>query len=234
MALKPPFSSLYYCSEVLRLLAMSPSPRSFLPMGIGGWYRRCLNLAMPHLGDAYARRRLLLAMPTSGDAYTLATPYLGDDSSGQFVDFLPWVPWGAPPYVDFWLWLWLWSTPGEGTVQNLRQNYIRNSSLTFNALLVICFTISKIQISKYFVVFKPVNHLKILLTENSKAKSCSKTKDLILKQHIQFLNQYYSFSYLRAMIMRTEKHTRIYIGSPKTELHPVSSHTWISLIHNNL
>jgi len=36
MALKPPFSSLYYYPEVLRLLAVSPRPRSFLPMGIGG------------------------------------------------------------------------------------------------------------------------------------------------------------------------------------------------------
>jgi len=36
MVLKPPFSSLYYCSKVLRPLAVSPPPRSFLPMGIGG------------------------------------------------------------------------------------------------------------------------------------------------------------------------------------------------------
>jgi len=36
MALKPPFSSLNYCSEVLRPLVASPPPRSFLPMGIGG------------------------------------------------------------------------------------------------------------------------------------------------------------------------------------------------------
>jgi len=36
MALKPPFSSLYYCPEELRPLAVSPPPRSFLPMGIGG------------------------------------------------------------------------------------------------------------------------------------------------------------------------------------------------------
>jgi len=50
MALKPPFSSLYYCSEVLRPFAVSPPTRSFLPMGIGGWHRRCLNF-----GDAYTR-----------------------------------------------------------------------------------------------------------------------------------------------------------------------------------
>ena len=74
IALKPPFSSLYYCPWVLRLLAVSPPPRSFLPMGIGGWYRRCLNLATPPLGDAYTWRCLLLATPTSGVAYTLATP----------------------------------------------------------------------------------------------------------------------------------------------------------------
>jgi len=36
MALKLPFSSLYYCPKVLRPLAVSPPPRSFLPMGIGG------------------------------------------------------------------------------------------------------------------------------------------------------------------------------------------------------
>ena len=36
MALKPPSSSLYYCSEVLRPLTVSPPPRSFLPMGIVG------------------------------------------------------------------------------------------------------------------------------------------------------------------------------------------------------
>ena len=118
MALRPPFSSLYYCPEVLRFLAVSPPPRSFLPMGIGGWYRRCLNLATPRLGDAYTWRCLYLAMPLSGDAYTLATPYLGDASSGQFVDFLPWVTWGGPPYVDFWL--WLWSTSEDGTVQKYK------------------------------------------------------------------------------------------------------------------
>ena len=73
MALKPPFSSLYYCSEVLRLLAMSPPPRSFLPTGIGGdavdaltWRHLSLatpNLATPPLGDAYTWRRLTLATP---------------------------------------------------------------------------------------------------------------------------------------------------------------------------
>ena len=75
MALKPPFSSPYYCSEVLRPLAVSTPPRSFLPMGIGGWHRRCLNLATPILGDASPWRRLH-----------------GDALSGQPVDFLPMGP----------------------------------------------------------------------------------------------------------------------------------------------
>ena len=69
MALKPPFSSLYCCSEVLRPLVVLPPPRSFLPMGIGGWHRRRLILTMPHPGDAL---------------------------SGQPVDFLPWAPWMGP------------------------------------------------------------------------------------------------------------------------------------------
>jgi len=47
MALKPPFSSLYYCSEVPGPkasslvpwpLIVSPPPRSSLPVGIGGWH----------------------------------------------------------------------------------------------------------------------------------------------------------------------------------------------------
>ena len=41
-------------------------------------------------------------------------PQRGDDSSGQPVDFLPWVPGGVPPRVDF----DLRSTPGNGTVHN--------------------------------------------------------------------------------------------------------------------
>ena len=36
MALKPHFPPLHYCSEVLRPLAVSPPPRFFLPMSIGG------------------------------------------------------------------------------------------------------------------------------------------------------------------------------------------------------
>ena len=74
MALKPPFSSLYYCPEVLRLLAVSPLPLSSLPMGIGGWYRRCPTLATPHLGDASSWRCLHLATLTPWRRPTLATP----------------------------------------------------------------------------------------------------------------------------------------------------------------
>ena len=101
VALKPPFSSLYYYSEVLRPLAVSPPPRSFLPMGIGGWHRRCLNLATPHLGDASTWRRLTLATPHHGNASSwrclvLATPAPGDASSGQPVDFLPLGPLRGP------------------------------------------------------------------------------------------------------------------------------------------
>jgi len=85
MALKPPFSSLHYCSEVLSPLTVSPPPRFFLPMGIGGWHRRCLNLATPHLGNALSWRRLILV-----------TPRLGDALSGQPVDFLPLGPLKGP------------------------------------------------------------------------------------------------------------------------------------------
>jgi len=85
MALKPPFSSLCHCLEVMRPLAVSPPPWSFLPMGIGGWHRRRLNLATPHLGDAHTWRRLISA-----------TPYLGDALSSQPVDFLPWAPLRGP------------------------------------------------------------------------------------------------------------------------------------------
>jgi len=108
VALKPPFSSLYYCSQVLRPLAESPPPRSFLPMGIGGRHRRCLNLATPHLGDVSPWRRLTLATPHLGNAspwrrLRLAMPHLGDASSErrlrlatpQVVNLLtssPWAP----------------------------------------------------------------------------------------------------------------------------------------------
>jgi len=74
MALKPPFPSLCYYSELSR-------PEAPL---------RCLNLAVSYLGDALTWRRLFLA-----------TPHPGDASSGQSVDFLPWTPQVVPPYVDF-------------------------------------------------------------------------------------------------------------------------------------
>ena len=44
-------------------------------------------------------------------------PQQGDDSSDQPVDLLPWVPGGVPPCLDF----DIWSTPGDGTVQTLKQ-----------------------------------------------------------------------------------------------------------------
>ena len=66
--------------------------------------------------DALTWRHVILATPPLGDASSWRCLHLGDASSGQFVDFLPWVLWGAPPYVDFWLWIWLWSTPGDRTV----------------------------------------------------------------------------------------------------------------------
>jgi len=101
MALKPPFSSLHYCSEVLRPLTVSPPPRSFLPMGIGGWHQRCLNLATPTPGDTSSWRRLTLATPHLGDAspwrrIILATPTPGDALSGQPIDFLPLGPLRGP------------------------------------------------------------------------------------------------------------------------------------------
>jgi len=75
MALKPPFSSFYYCSG----LRLNPT---MLQPGDTLFWRRLL-LATPRLGDASLWRRLLLAMPRLGDAslwrcLLLATPYLGD------------------------------------------------------------------------------------------------------------------------------------------------------------
>jgi len=90
-ALKPPSSSLYYCSEVLRPLTVSPPPRSFLPMGIGGWHRRCLNL-----GDAYTRRHLILATLHLGDAYTWRRLTLATPSAVNLLTFFPWAPLRGP------------------------------------------------------------------------------------------------------------------------------------------
>jgi len=124
MALKPPFSSLYYCSEALRPPAVSPPPWSFLPMGIRGWHRRCLNLAMPHLGDALTWRRLILATLTPGDAL-----------SGQPVDFLPLGPLEGSQHMLTLTWLWLWSTLGDGTVQYIYIYVYRHIYLTNNFIL---------------------------------------------------------------------------------------------------
>ena len=77
----------------------------FSTRGYRGWHRRRLNLATPHLGDAYTWRRLYLATPTPGGAL-----------SGQPVDFLPWAPLRGPTICWLWLWLWLWSMPGDETV----------------------------------------------------------------------------------------------------------------------
>ena len=60
MALEPPFS---YFSEVLGPLGVSPPPRSFLPVGIGGRHHGRLNLATPQPGDALTWQRLNLATP---------------------------------------------------------------------------------------------------------------------------------------------------------------------------
>ena len=79
---------------------VSPPPRPFLPMGIGGdtidalsW--RCLVLATPTPGDAYAWRRLILQRLIL-QRLILATATPGVALSGQPVDFLPWAPWMGP------------------------------------------------------------------------------------------------------------------------------------------
>jgi len=88
MALKPPFSSLCYCFG-LRLNLATPSLgdallwRCFILGGASFW-------VMPRLGDTSCWRRFLLAPLTLGDA-----------SSGQSVDFLPWPPRMVSLYVDF-------------------------------------------------------------------------------------------------------------------------------------
>ena len=92
MALKPPFSSLHFRSEVPGPeasssvswpLVVSPPPRSFLPVVSGG-----------DTVDASTWRRLILATPQPGDGSTwqrlnLATPQPGDALSGQPVDLPP-------------------------------------------------------------------------------------------------------------------------------------------------
>jgi len=73
MALKPPFSSLYYCSEVSRPkasmlvpwpLTMPLLPRSSLPVGIGGWHHLSRST---FLGQRVTPSRW--SMPKPGDAH---------------------------------------------------------------------------------------------------------------------------------------------------------------------
>jgi len=104
MALKPPFSSLYYCPELSRPEASLRRLSLAMPYPCDAFAWRCFNLVTPFLGDALARQSLLLATPQPGDA-----------SVGQSVDFLPWVPRGVLPHLDF----DLWSMPGDGTVHFL-------------------------------------------------------------------------------------------------------------------
>jgi len=66
---------------------------------------RCLSWVMSLLGDVSWRRLTL------GRRLTSATSRAVD-----LLTFLPWVPWGVPPCVDF----DFWSTPGYGTVHLYR------------------------------------------------------------------------------------------------------------------
>jgi len=98
MALKPPFSSLYYCSEVLGSeastpvpwpLTMSPPPRSSLPVGIRGWR---------HLGQS----TLLGLRVTPLRWETLKTwrrPHLAKPEAVNTLTFLLGAPWWVPSYV---------------------------------------------------------------------------------------------------------------------------------------
>jgi len=109
MALKPPFSSLYYYSEVSGSETSSwcrPLHGLSYPWVSGGntvdvstWRR--LNLATSPPGDPSTWRRLNLATPQPGDALSwrclvLVTPCPGDGSRGQPIDFLPWDPLMGP------------------------------------------------------------------------------------------------------------------------------------------
>jgi len=104
MALKPLFSSLYYCSEVPGPeasssvpwpLAVAPPPRSSLPVGIRGCHH--LGRSTP-LGQRVAP--LWWETPKPGDAHTWRRPHLAtpipDAQSGQPIDFLPWGPLVGP------------------------------------------------------------------------------------------------------------------------------------------
>jgi len=108
MALKPPFSSLYYCYEVPGPessspvpwpLIVPPPPRSSLPVGIGGWHHRGRSALLGQRVtllrwetlkpvDAYTWRRPHLATPTPSEAHIwrrphLATPIPGDAHTWQ-------------------------------------------------------------------------------------------------------------------------------------------------------
>ena len=86
MALKPLFSSLYYCSE----LGGPEASRGVTP-----------SMVFPTHG--YRGVTLLmtcLTTPYLGDALILATPCLGDALCSCSVDFLLWTLRVVPPYVD--------------------------------------------------------------------------------------------------------------------------------------
>ena len=86
MALKPPFSSLYYCFE----LGGPEASRGVIP-----------SMVFPTLGyRGVALVMTCLATPCLGDALILATPCLGDALCSHSVDFLLWALRVVPPYVD--------------------------------------------------------------------------------------------------------------------------------------
>ena len=108
MALKPPFSFLYYCCEVPGPeastpvpwpLTMPPPPQSSLPVGIGGWQ---------HLGQSTLLEQRVTPLRWEAlkpvDAHTCRRP------RRSTLTFLLGAPWWVPSYV------WLWSTLEDGSV----------------------------------------------------------------------------------------------------------------------
>ena len=113
MALKPPFSSLYYCSEVPGSEASSPvpwplivppPPRSSPPVGIEGWHNRGrsallgqrvtpLSWEMLKPGNAHTWRRPYLATPIPGDAHIWRRPFLAKPKAVNTLTFLFGAPW---------------------------------------------------------------------------------------------------------------------------------------------
>jgi len=105
MALKPPFSFLYYRSEVLRPEASTPvpwpltvlphallpPPRSLLPVGIGGH----------HPGTLSGQRvtPLRWTTPKPADAQSWRHPYLATPKAVNTLTFLLGAPWWVPLYV---------------------------------------------------------------------------------------------------------------------------------------